>query len=95
VDQNSHGGHQVLERGNIRAWVADGKQAGERYVAAFNLGEAAEQASISWCDLKIQGTVTAVHDLWGRRSIEAVDAVHVSLRPHASALYRVTTMQNR
>ena len=95
VDQNSHGGHQVLERGNIRAWVADGKQAGERYIAMFNLGEAAEQVSISWVDLKIQGTVTAVHDLWGRRSIEAVDAVHASLRPHASVLYRVTTMQNR
>jgi alpha-galactosidase len=75
--------------------VADGKQAGERYIAMFNLGEAAEQLSISWVDLKIQGTVTAVRDLWGRRSIEAVDAVHASLRPHASVLYRVTTMQNR
>jgi alpha-galactosidase len=61
----------------------------------FNLGDATEQVSISWGDLKVPGTVTAVHDLWGRRSIEAVDAVHVSLRPHASALYRVTTMQNR
>jgi len=95
VDQSSHGGHQVLERGNIRAWVADGKNAGERYVAVFNLGDATEQVSISWGDLKVPGTVTAVHDLWGRRSIEAVGAVHVSLRPHASALYRVTTMQNR
>ncbi len=24
VNQHSHGGHQVLDRGNIRAWVADG-----------------------------------------------------------------------
>jgi alpha-galactosidase len=90
LDQHSHGGHQALERGNIRVWVADSEKAGERYVAAFNLGEATEQVSISWGDLKVPGTVTAVHDLWGRKSIEAGDAVHANLRPHASALYRVT-----
>jgi hypothetical protein len=95
VDQHSRRGHQAMERGNIRAWVADGEQAGERYIAVFNLGEATEQVSISWGDLKFPGSVTAVRDLWGRRSIEAVDAVHASLRPHASALYRVTTVQNR
>jgi alpha-galactosidase len=95
VDQHSRGGHQALERGNIRAWVADGEQGGVRYVALFNLGEATEQVSMSWGDLKVLGTVTAVRDLWCRRSIEAVDAVHGSLRPHASVLYRVTTAQNR
>ena len=40
VDQHSSGGHQVLDRGNIRAWVADGAKPGEHYVAVFNLGEA-------------------------------------------------------
>lgn len=90
VDQHSRGGHQVLERGNIRAWVADGAKAGERYVAVFNLGETAEKVSIAWGDLKVPGSVTAVRDLWGRKSIEADDAVHASLRPHASALYRIT-----
>jgi hypothetical protein len=95
VDQHSHGGHQALERGNIRAWVADSERTGERYVAVFNLGEAAEQVSIAWGDLKIPGTVTAVRDLWSRKPIAAVGAVHASLRPHASALYRVTTSQNR
>src|SRR6478736_1652631 len=91
VDQHSHGGHQALERGNIRAWVADSERTEDHYVAVFNLGEAAEQISIAWGDLKIAGTVTAVRDLWSRKPMAAVDAVHASLRPHASALYRVTT----
>ena len=91
VDQHSHGGHQAFERGNIRAWVADSEQGGESYVAVFNLGESPEHASIAWGDLKITGTVTAVRDLWRRKSIDAVDAVHASLPPHASAMYRVTT----
>jgi alpha-galactosidase len=95
VNQHSHGGHQVLERGNIRAWVADGEKAGERYVAVFNLGEAAEQVSILWGDLKIAATVTAVRDLWGRKSIEEFDAVHANLRSHASAFVKITTAQSR
>jgi hypothetical protein len=95
VDQHSRGGHQVLERGNIRAWMADGEQAGECYVAVFNLGEATEKVSIAWGDLKIPGMVTAVRELWVRKSIEAVDAVHAKLPPHASALYRVTTAPSR
>jgi alpha-galactosidase len=95
VDQHSHGGHQALERGNVRAWVADGAKAGERYVAVFNLGEAAEKVSIAWGDLMIPGTVTAVRELWGRKSIEPGDAVHAILRPHASALYSVTTAPSR
>ena len=95
VDQHSHGGHQAWERGNIRTWVADSERSGECYVAVFNLGEAAERVSITWGHLKIPGTVTAVRDLWSQKPIEAVDAVHASLRPHASALYRVTTAQSR
>ncbi len=94
VNQHSHGGHQVLERGNVRVWVADGERPGERYVAVFNLGEASELVHIAWSDLKMPGTVSTVHDLWGRKPIEAVHGVYASLRPHASVLYRVTT-QNR
>jgi alpha-galactosidase len=95
VDQHSRGGHQALERENIRAWVADSERTGERYVAVFNLGEAAQPISIAWGELKIPGMVTAVRDLWGGRSIEPVDAVHAILRPHASALYRVTNAPSR
>ena len=91
VDQHSRGGHQALERGNIRAWVADGATSGSQYVAVFNLGEIPVHANIAWGDLKIRGAVTAVRDLWLRKSIDVVDAVHTSLPPHASALYRVTT----
>jgi len=95
VDQHSHGGHQALEHGNIRTWVADSARRGERYVAVFNLGEAAEKVSIPWGDLKIPGTVTAVRDLWNSKPIEELDSVHANLRPHASAFFKITTAQSR
>jgi hypothetical protein len=91
VDQHSSGGHQAIERGNIRAWVADGATPGTRYVAVFNLGEAAEQRSLAWSDLGISDTVKEVRDLWSHKSVDAIDAVHVALRPHASAFYRITS----
>ena len=48
VDQHGSGGHQALERGNIRAWVADGAAAGEHYVAVFNLGSSSENTNLRW-----------------------------------------------
>jgi len=89
VDQSSHGGHEVLERGNIRAWVADGAKPGERYVAVFNLGEAEENVSLRWPELGIDAQSVQVRDLWQHRALESTDGIHVRLRPHASVLYAI------
>jgi alpha-galactosidase len=89
VDQHSHGGHQVLEKGNIRAWVADGSKPAEHYIAVFNLGEDTENASLSWKELGISGAVTGVSDLWTHKVVGPGTELRTSLRPHASALYSV------
>ena len=87
VDQSSHGGHQALDRGNIRAWVADGAKAGERYVAVFNLGEANEDVNLRWPELGIDTQTVDVRELWQHRALGANDGVRVRLKPHASLLY--------
>src|SRR5947209_12242983 len=43
VNQHSHGGHQALEKGNVRVWLADAAKPGERYIATFNVGENSEE----------------------------------------------------
>jgi len=91
VDQHSSGGHQALERGNIRAWVAEGERQGERYVAVFNLGEAAETLHFAWSEVGITDSVVEVRDLWTHKPVGSVESVQASLRPHASAMFRVTT----
>ena len=87
VDQNSHGGHQALDRDNIRAWVAEGAKPGERYVSVFNLGDADENISLQWQDLGIQSRPSQVRDLWQHRALDSTDGVHVRLKPHACVLY--------
>ena len=89
VNQQSHGGHQVLDRDNIRAWVADGARPGEHYVAVFNLGEAEATVNVSWTELSISGRVASARDLWRHRLLQSVEKLHSTLRPHASELYKV------
>ncbi len=89
VNQHSRGGHQALDRGNIRAWVADGPH-GEHYVAVFNLGEQTESVDVKWADVGMGEIAKAkVRDLWEHRDLTPGDGVRVQLRPHASVLYRV------
>jgi hypothetical protein len=94
VDQNSHGGHQALDRGNIRAWVAEGAKPGERYVAVFNLGDAEENINVRWKELGIEAQTVHVRDLWQHQTLGSADRVHVRLRPHASVLYSVNNGSN-
>ena len=91
VDQHGSSGHQALERGNIRAWVANGEKIGERYVAAFNLGESTENVSLSWTELGILVGIADVRDVWQRKPLGALSGVQMELRPHASVFYRLTT----
>jgi hypothetical protein len=89
VDQHSHGGHQALDRGNIRVWVADGAAAGKHYVAVFNLGESIEQVQLKWREVGINSSVSVVRDLWERKDVWPGDGVLVQLKPHASAMFSV------
>jgi hypothetical protein len=89
VNQHSSRGHQVLDKGGIRAWVAQSPRTGERYIAVFNLGDAGASVNLRWDELGIKHPVTGVRDLWIQKPVRAADGLHGSLRPHASALYRV------
>jgi len=95
VNQHSRGGHQVLEKGNIRTWVADSSKPGERYVAVFNLGETAQDVHLDWKGIGITASRLFAHDLWSHKSLGQLSGIQMTLRPHASALYRVTTSQER
>ena len=89
VDQHSTGGHQSLDRGNIRVWIADGAQSGDHYVAVFNIGDSPEKADLLWDDIGLGMQAADVRDLWTHQELGKADGIHVQLRPHASGLFRV------
>jgi hypothetical protein len=89
VNQHSRGGHQSLDRGNIRAWVADSAKPGEHYVAVFNLGDSAEKVDVRWSDIGLAAKAVAIRDLWTHKDLGKADGMQVQLPPHASVLYRL------
>jgi alpha-galactosidase len=91
VDQHSRGGYQVLEKGNMHAWLADSPRSRERYVAIFNLGETALDVNLDWQELGIKRSVVGVRDLWTHRAVQPLGGLHTALSAHASALYKVTS----
>jgi alpha-galactosidase len=90
IDQNSSNNRQILERGNLRAWLADAPGSQDKYAAAFNLGDLAETIHLSWTDVGIQIADPAVRDLWQHKDLGRQKNLDVTLRAHASALYRVS-----
>ena len=89
IDQNSSGNRQVLERGNIRVWTAAAAGGTDEYAAAFNLGDVAETMHLSWTDVGIGIADPTARDLWQHKNLGRQKNLDVTLRPHASALYRV------
>ena len=67
----------------------DGAKSGEKFVAVFNLGDAAENISLPWKDVGIDSRTAEVRDLWLRRDLGPREGIQVRLRPHASVMYRV------
>jgi alpha-galactosidase len=90
IDQNSSGNRQVLERSNLRVWLADVPEGQGKYAAVFNLGDVVETIHLNWTELGIQIANPAVRNLWLHKNLGHQKNLDVTLRPHASVLYRVS-----
>jgi len=44
-----------------------------------------------WSDLGMETRSGALRDLWQRKDLGSEDGIHIQLRPHASALFRIQT----
>lgn len=90
VDQHSTGGHEVYRNGNTIAWVAD-KPGGEaKYVAVFNVGDAAERANLALTDVGVTAPRVLLRELWTLANVGAAERIAVELPPHACVLYLVS-----
>ena len=90
VEQHSSKNHEALDRGDLRAWVANAPEGTDRYVAVFNLGEKSQDADLAWSELGVAAAKPSVRDLWLHNPLGRQERLRVTLRPHASSLYRVS-----
>jgi alpha-galactosidase len=88
VDQHSSDNHPVIQQPDTVVWTASAS-GGARYVAVFNLGDAAKTLSWSWRDLGLPSGDHKVRDLWLRKDLGHSNQLHLTLPPHGSALFSV------
>jgi hypothetical protein len=89
VDQHGAHGGAFAEGGDSVVWTADGPGPDEKYVAVFNVGEAAPiDIRVEWAALKLPERC-AVRDLWERKDLGTVTGGYTfHVKQHGSGLYK-------
>ena len=90
VDQHSTGNHAAVSTEKTALWVARSESGDGHYVAVFNLDSVPRTLKYSWKEAGLPEGKYHVRDLWEHRKLASMEALTVMLRPHASALYKVT-----
>jgi hypothetical protein len=88
VNQQSTDNKVVYKQGDIRVWTARATDAGGlKYVAVFNLGDSSSSVHLDWKQIGVTIPPSAIRDLWTGSTISESAALHLTLAPHASAIY--------
>jgi alpha-galactosidase len=89
VDQHSKNNHAIETTAQSAAWVAEPESGGGLYVALFNRGDELRTIRYTWKQLGLNDREYLVRGLWEHKDLGHADAIEVTLRPHASALYAI------
>ena len=90
VNQHSNNGHEVYRADDTIAWVADAPGSKAKYVTVSNVGDSAKDVHLPWKNFGLTASHYKVRDLWMHKDVGSVDAVAMSLKPHASVLLKLT-----
>jgi alpha-galactosidase len=93
VDQHSTGNHPVITTDKAVVWVAQSSTRDTRYVAIFNRGESSRAFQYSWKDLGFPAAKYGLRDLWELKDLGVSPMLTVTLPPHGSVLYRVSSIE--
>jgi alpha-galactosidase len=89
VNQHSTNHRAVITTESTVVWTAKPEDGRGYYVAVFNLANNEQTLTYHWTKLDLPKSSSAVRDLWNSQDMGDAAALKVTLRPHASALYRV------
>lgn len=100
VNQHSRGNRHALGKDGFAFWTAEAEEGGDRYLAAFNLGDLRSRAAVPWRDLGLEERGYGLRDLWERADLPApaggaLSGLELELDPHASVLYRLSPRDDR
>ena len=90
VNQHSKNNHQVFQRQDKAAWIADVPGGPDKYLALFNLGEGQTHVTFTFHEEMLDGKYR-VRDLWAQKDLGNFEAQFgAGLDPHGAGLYRLS-----
>jgi alpha-galactosidase len=90
VDQHSTENRPVITTENVVIWSAKADPGKDSYLAVFNISDVDQTIRYQWKDLGLAARSFKVRDLWEHKDLGSAGTLEVTLRPHASALYRLS-----
>jgi hypothetical protein len=90
VNQHSIGNHAILTTDKAALWLAR-QASGDGYVAVFNLDSGTQTFQYSWKEVGLPEARYRLRDLWEHKGLAPAEALTVTLAPHASVLYKVSS----
>lgn len=91
IDQYSTENRPVVTTDQAVVWRARDASREREYVAIFNLEDSQATARYVWKDLGLAEPKYRLRDLWSHKDLGLADSITVTLPPHATALYALTT----
>ena len=93
VNQHSRDNHLAISTDKTVVWTARPETGDGYYIAVFNISDAEQTLQYDWKDLGLPGGSYRLRDLWTSSNRPNVGSLEVTLRPHASVLYRVSAIE--
>lgn len=89
VDQRSTDNKALIHTSRSWVWTARATSAEGEYVALFNVSDSPLTMKYTWQDLGLAAGKHRVRNLWRQANLGRASGLKVTLRPHASVIYRV------
>ncbi|MGC1782478.1 MAG: glycoside hydrolase family 27 protein [Acidobacteriaceae bacterium] len=89
VNQHSTNNKALIHTSQSWVWTARATSTQSEYVALFNVSDSPLNLHYTWQELGLGKGKHTVRDLWLHKNIGRISGVQVTLRPHASIIYRV------
>jgi hypothetical protein len=89
VDQHAKQARQVSATPDTVVWESQSDSGATTYLALFNLAPEGRQFDRQWKELDLSSRKYAVRDLWERKDLGKMEAIHVTLPSHGAVLYRL------
>jgi len=89
VDQHARNRRLAISTDTTAVWMSEPDDGRGTYVAIFNLADKEQSLAYEWTALGLPKSSHTLRDLWSAKELGSFGTLRVTLRPHASVLYRV------